>query len=71
MRQKGILNSFALNELSASDLSKLSEELIAKTRIAYDNVGALKQDEINYESCIKVRHLIFSFKIERSISFLL
>jgi hypothetical protein len=59
MRQKGILNSFALNEWSASDLAKSSEELIEKTQTAYEKVGALKQDEVTFETCIKVKMFTF------------
>ena len=60
MRQKGFVASWAFDQVKAEDLEKASEELIEKTRAAYERVGALKEDEINFESCIQVCHDFFS-----------
>jgi len=55
MRPNGILSSFALDKLTVSEIEKITEDLIHETRAAYDKIGSLKPEEVNFESCIQVK----------------
>jgi hypothetical protein len=55
MRPNGIISSFALDKLTVADIEKITQDLIDETRAAYDKVGSLKPEEVNFESCIQVQ----------------
>ena len=54
MRPEGIVSNFSLDKLTVAQIEKATEDLICKTRAKYQKVGDLKQDEINFETCIQV-----------------
>ena len=54
MRPEGIVSNFSLDKLTVEEIEKATEELICKTKAKYQKVGELKEDEINFESCIQV-----------------
>ena len=53
MRAKGIHGNFAYNKMSTEDLEKATDELIKEVQARYDKVGALKPEEVSYESVVK------------------
>ena len=55
MRPNGILSNFALDKLTVAEIEKITQDLIDETRAAYDKVGSLKPEEVNFESCIQVK----------------
>lgn len=45
-------------EWNVDKIAKVTEEIMVKSKSVYDKVGALKYDEINYDSVIKVSIII-------------
>lgn len=54
MRQRGIVSSWDLRNVTASDLEKATDDLISKTKDAYEKVESLSEDEINFENVVQV-----------------
>lgn len=44
-------------DLTKEDISKRADELIEDSRKVYDAIGALKQDELAFGNCLKVKFL--------------
>ena len=55
MKSLGIECNWALSDLSPDDIAEATDAHVDKFRAAYDVVGALKPDQVTFESCIKVR----------------
>ena len=44
-------------DFTKDDISKRADELIEQSRKVFDAVGAIKQDELNFENCLKVEFI--------------
>ena len=44
-------------DLTAEDIGRKAEELMIKSKAAYDAVGAVKAEEANIDNVVKVRSL--------------
>ena len=46
-------------DLEPENISKQADELIAKSKTAYDAVGALKKEDVTYDNTIQASHSLW------------
>lgn len=60
MQPEGILYDWNLGDLTTDEVAKRAQKIIEDVTRVYDQVGALKPEDISYENCIKVYQLVSS-----------
>lgn len=67
VRSMSVTGNLLSWKITADDIKTSADELIVKTKAAYDTVGLLKPEEVNYRNVVKVQREvlhILAYKID-------